>query len=76
MGFIETPDKTIVAACKSTYKRHGTLNLFAALNVATGHIKAQTTSTKTREDFQGFMDQVMVDVPKDKEVHVILDKTG
>lgn len=72
-GFVETRDKTIVAACKSTYKRHGTLNLFAALNVATGQIKAQTTATKTREDFQGFMDLIMTDVPDDKEVHVILD---
>ena len=72
-GFIETRDKTIVAACKSTYKRHGTLNLLAALNVATGHIKAQTTPCKTREDFQGFMDLVMADVAKDKAVHVILD---
>jgi transposase len=41
--------------------------------VATGQIKAQTTATKTREDFQGFMDLFMADVPEDKEVHVILD---
>jgi transposase len=72
-GFIETRDQKIVGAYKSTYKRHGTLNLFAALNVATGHIKAQTTQTKKREDFQGFMDHVMEDLPEDKEVHVILD---
>jgi transposase len=72
-GFVETRDQKIVAACKSTYKRHGTLNLFAALNVATGQIEAQTTSTKTREDFQGFMDLVMADVPEEKDVHVILD---
>lgn len=36
-------------------------------------IKAQTTQTKKREDFQGFMDQVMEDLPKDKDVYVILD---
>jgi transposase len=72
-GFVETREKTIVTACKSTYKRHGTLNLFAALNVATGHIKAQATATQTREDFQGFMDLIMTDVPEDQEVHVILD---
>jgi len=72
-GFIETRDKTIVRAYKSTYKRHGTLNLFAALNVATGHIIAQTTQTKKREDFQQFMDHVMKDIPDNKEVHVILD---
>jgi len=72
-GFVETRDKKIVSAYKSTYKRHGTLNLFAALDVATGHITAQTTQTKKREDFQRFMDQVMEGVPIDKEVHVILD---
>jgi len=60
-------------AYQSTYKRHGTLNLFAALNVATGQIKAQTTQTKTREDFQSFLDQVLRDLPSDKDVHVILD---
>lgn len=72
-GYIETRDKKTMQAFNSTYKRHGTLNLFAALNVATGHIKAQTTQTKTREDFQGFMDHVIQDLPEDKEIHVILD---
>ena len=50
-GYIETRDKTVTQAYKSTYKRHGTLNLFAALNVATGIIKGKMTQTKTREDF-------------------------
>lgn len=72
-GYIETRDQKLVRAYKSTYKRHGTLNLFAALNVATGLIKAQTTQTKTREDFQNFMDIVMQDLPENKDVHVILD---
>ncbi len=69
-GFVETRDQKIVSAYKSTYKRHGTLNLFAALDVATGYIRAQT---KKREDFQAFMDHVMEDVPAEKDVHVILD---
>ena len=72
-GYIETRDRKVVRAYKSTYKRHGTLNLFAALNIATGHINAQTTQTKKREDFQGFMDHVIQGLPEDKEVHVILD---
>lgn len=72
-GYIETRDHQTVRAYQSTYQRHGTLNLFAALNVATGHIQAQTTQTKTREDFLQFMDQVLQEVPEDKEVHVILD---
>jgi transposase len=73
VGYIETRDHKLMRAYKSTYKRHGALNLFAALNVATGHIKAQTTQTKTREDFQNFMNSVMQDLPENKEVHVILD---
>jgi transposase len=58
---------------KSTYRRHGTLNLFSALEVATGHIKASTTATKTRADFLAFMDTVVAEYPKDRELHVILD---
>ena len=36
---------------KSTYKRHGTVNLFAALEVATDIIRGKTTRTKKRADF-------------------------
>lgn len=71
--YIETRDQKLVRAYKSTYKRHGTLNLFAALNVATSHIKTQITQTKTREDFYDFMDIVIQDLPTDKDVHIILD---
>lgn len=58
---------------QSTYKRNGTLNLFAALNVATGQVAKKTTKTKKREDFQSFMDDVLKDMPDIQEVHVILD---
>ena len=60
---------------KSTYKRHGILNLFAALNVATGNIHAQTTELKRRVEFLTFMDQLLLDLPDSdkKEIHVILD---
>ena len=60
-------------AYKSTYKRHGTLNLFAALQVATGQVQAAITQTKKREDFLKFMDQVVAEMPADQELHVILD---
>lgn len=72
-GFIETRDKKVYRGYKSTYKRHGTLNLFAALNVATGYVHAETTAQKKREDFQAFLGGVISDLPKDKEIHVILD---
>ena len=58
---------------KSTYRRNGTLNLFAALDVATGKVRNKTTATKTRADFQAFMDEVVADVPADREIHVIMD---
>ena len=43
-GYVETDNGKIVRGCKSTYKRHGTLNLFAALQVATGLIQTATTT--------------------------------
>ncbi len=72
-GFVETSSGKIVQGLKSTYKRHGTLNLFAALNVATGAIKAKTTDEKKRKDFQSFLDEVVGSVTGDREIHVIMD---
>ena len=72
-GYVCTGSGKIVRGLKSTYKRHGTINLFAALNVATGTIQTKTTETKKRPDFQAFMDDVIKDVPADQEIHVILD---
>ncbi|EQD74295.1 tISRso5 ISRSO5-transposase protein [mine drainage metagenome] len=79
-GYVKTRSKRIVKALKSTYRRNGTLNLFAALNVMTGIVNSKTTKTKKRVDFLVFMDEVLRDLPdknaKDqevKEIHVILD---
>lgn len=72
-GYVETSSGKLVRGLQSTYRRNGTLNLFAALNVATGDVKSKTTSTKKRPDFQSFMDDIIKDIPKDKEIHVILD---
>jgi transposase len=72
-GYVRTSSGKIVRGLKSTYRRNGVLNLFAALNVATGEVNKKTTKTKTRVDFQAFMDEVVADLPPDQEVHVILD---
>jgi len=72
-GYVETDNGKIVRGFKSTYKRHGTLNLFAALEVATGAIHTQTTQQKRRLEFLAFMDQVLAGLPGDREIHVILD---
>lgn len=72
-GYVQTSSGKIVQGMKSTYKRHGTINLFAALEVATGTIRGKTTQTKKRVDFQAFMDEVIADLAPDRQIHVILD---
>ena len=72
-GYVYTSSGKIVRGIKSTYKRHGTVNLFAALNVATGAIQSKVTAVKKRPDFQAFLDDVMAEVPTSQQVHVILD---
>jgi len=72
-GYVETDNGKIVRGLKSTYKRHGTINLFAALAVATGQVKTAFTQLKRREAFLQFMDQVVAEAPADQEFHVILD---
>ncbi len=62
-GYVETDNGKIVRGLKSTYKRHGTLNLFAALEVATGQVKTAFTQLKRREEFLQFMDQVVAESP-------------
>lgn len=71
-GYIETRDGKIMRAYKSTYKRHGTLNLFAALKTATGEVATSVTERKTRGDFIGFMDGLVAEYPE-QELHFVLD---
>jgi transposase len=72
-GYVETDNGKIVRGYKSTYKRHGTLNLFAALTVASGQVTTAITQQKRREDFLQFMDKVVAENPGQQELHVILD---
>jgi transposase len=75
-GYVETTQGRIVRAYRSTYKRHGTLNLFAALQVATGRVSTAFTELKRREEFLEFMDQVVAETSPEMELHVILDNYG
>ncbi len=72
-GYVETDSGVVVRGLKSTYKRHGTLNLFAALEVGTGQVHTKFTDYKKREDFLSFLDGILADQPQGKEIHVILD---
>jgi len=74
-GYAESSDKKLVRALESTYKRHGTLNLFAALEVVTGLVYGQVTvpEEKTKKGLLHFMDAVLAELPDSEEYHVIMD---
>ena len=55
------------------YKRHGTLSLYAALNIQTGDVVGRTTARHTSQDFVGFLGEVVATCEPDQEIHVILD---
>ncbi len=63
------------------YKRHGTLDLFAALDAKTGAVIGQRRSQHRAQEFRTFLDEIDRSVPPDLEVHLVLDnlrthKTG
>jgi transposase len=55
------------------YYRHGTLALFAALNVATGKVISTTKPKHRTREFLNFLRQIEREVPPDLDVHLILD---
>jgi transposase len=57
------------------YTRHGVVDLYAALEVATGNVVHRVTDRHTASDFLAFMRQVVRAYP-DQELHVILDNSS
>jgi transposase len=55
------------------YRRNGTTDLFAALNVATGEVLYDCRKRHTSNDVLAFFKLIDVHVPLDLEVHVVLD---
>jgi transposase len=55
------------------YKRHGTTDLFAALNVATGEVLHRTRARHSAADVLAFFKWIDLHVPKGLDVHVVLD---
>src|ERR1035437_3584839 len=55
------------------YKRHGTTDLFAAMNVATGEVLYDTRNSHTANDVLRFFKLIDLHVEKDLDIHVILD---
>ena len=55
------------------YLRHGTLDLFAALNVATGEVLARCTAQHRAQDFVAFLRDIDASVEPRLDIHVVLD---
>jgi transposase len=54
------------------YKRHGTTTLFAALDIASGEVRAKHYGRRRRIEFLDFMNRIVAEHPE-RQIHVILD---
>jgi transposase len=55
------------------YKRHGTTSLFAALDIATGHVIGKCYGRHRATEFRKFLDEIEAAVPGDLDVHLVMD---
>jgi transposase len=60
----------------ATYNRHGTTNLFAALDVATGRVIGECYPRKRAVEFRRFLERVDAEVPSELDVHVVVDNSS
>ena len=55
------------------YQRNGTVDLFAALDVARGTVISEIRSSHNQNDFIAFLNKINREVPAELAVHIILD---
>jgi len=55
------------------YKRNGTTDLFAALNLATGEVISECRPSHTAADVLAFFKKIDRSVPRSLDIHVVLD---
>ena len=58
------------------YKRHGTANLYAAFDIATGKVIGRVTKRHRAQEFISFLAQVERRIPADQDLHLILDNSS
>ncbi len=58
------------------YVRHGVIDLFAALNIATGQVIARTDTKHRAVEFIKFLGSIDANVPADLDVHVVIDNAS
>ena len=67
---------TTPARATHDYRRHGTTNLYAALDVASGCVISDLTTRHRAEEFRRFLSLIDRSVPAELEVHVICDNSS
>lgn len=58
------------------YKRNGTTNLYAAFDIITGQVIGRTTKRHRAKEFLDFLRQIKKSMPKDIDLHIILDNSS
>jgi transposase len=58
------------------YTRHGTTNLYAALELASGKVISQLTARHRAIEFKRFLDRIDQQVPAGLDVHLICDNSS
>ena len=71
-GWLRLPNGKALTGFAHDYERHGTTTLFAALEVATGLVKAGHYQRRRRVEFLDFMNGILSAYPN-QQIHVILD---
>jgi transposase len=61
---------------RGDYERHGTINLFAALNVKTGTVISEFHRRHRATEFRNFLETIDAAVTAGFELHLILDNYG
>ena len=58
------------------YQRNGTTNLYAALDVASGHVIVDMTPRHRAEEFRKFLNLINTNVPDHLDVHIVIDNVS
>ena len=58
------------------YVRHGTTNLFAALDIANGQVLTQCRPRHRHQEFLLFLRHIEANVPADLDIHLVMDNYG
>jgi transposase len=66
----------VLASRSWEYKRNGTIDLFAALNILDGKVVTQLHRKHRHQEFLIFLRTIDANVPEELEVHMVLDNYG